>query len=53
MCAHPLTIPIIVNPRVDCDGDEYLHAYIVFDRDQALLACVAPSTSPAGKQTGP
>ena len=27
--------PIIVIPRVDHDGDYYLHAYIVFDGDQA------------------
>ena len=29
--------PIIVIPRVDHDGDYYLHAYIVFDGDQAQL----------------
>ena len=29
--------PIDVIPRVDHDGDEYLHIYIVFDGDQQLL----------------
>ena len=28
--------PIIVEPRIDHDGDEYLHTYIVFDGDQKL-----------------
>ena len=29
--------PIEVIPKVDHDGDEYLHIYIVFDGDQKLL----------------
>ena len=29
--------PIIVEPRIDHDGDEYLHTYIVFDGDQNRL----------------
>ena len=29
--------PIKVIPRIDHDGDEYLHIYIVFDGDQKLL----------------
>ena len=29
--------PIKVVPRIDHDGDEYLHIYIVFDGDQSLL----------------
>ena len=29
--------PIDVIPRVDHDGDEYLHIYIVFDGDPELL----------------
>ena len=28
---------IIVIPKVDHDGDEYLHIYVVFDGDQKLL----------------
>ncbi len=29
--------PITVIPRIDHDGDEYLHIYIVFDGDQKYL----------------
>lgn len=29
--------PIIVEPRIDHDGDEDLHTYIVFDGDQKRL----------------
>ena len=29
--------PIVVRPRVDQDGDEYLHSYIVFKGDQKKL----------------
>ena len=29
--------PIVVIPRVDQDGDAYLHAYVVFDGDQDRL----------------
>ena len=29
--------PIVVLPRVDQDGDAYLHAYIVFEGDQDRL----------------
>ena len=29
--------PIDVIPKVDHDGDEYLHIYIVFEGDQKLL----------------
>ena len=29
--------PIKVIPRIDHDGDEYLHIYIVFDGDQKYL----------------
>ena len=29
--------PIVVVPKVDHDGDEYLHIYIVFDGDQKRL----------------
>ena len=29
--------PIVVIPRVDHDGDHYLHAYIVFEGDQTQL----------------
>jgi hypothetical protein len=29
--------PIVVEPRIDHDGDEYLHTYIVFDGDQKRL----------------
>ena len=29
--------PIVVRPRVDHDGDEYLHSYIVFNGDQKKL----------------
>ncbi|MCY4653358.1 MAG: hypothetical protein OXC95_09370 [Dehalococcoidia bacterium] len=28
---------VIVIPKVDHDGDEYLHIYVVFDGDQKLL----------------
>lgn len=29
--------PIVVLPRFDDDGEEYLHSYIVFDGDQKKL----------------
>ena len=29
--------PIVVLPRFDDDGEEYLHSYIVFDGDQEKL----------------
>lgn len=29
--------PIVVRPRVDHDGDDYLHSYIVFKGDQKKL----------------
>ena len=29
--------PIVIVPKVDHDGDEYLHIYIVFDGDQKRL----------------
>jgi hypothetical protein len=29
--------PIVIDPRLDPDGEEYLHIYVVYDGDQELL----------------